>query len=449
MTAVASDLADAARRTRTLRNFDQLAATVGSGDPMWLAELRAAARERFAAVGLPGSRDEEWRFTPLTGLPGIAFEPNPVADAPFDVNEIGVLAIAGPDTPRIVMVDGRVRQDLSRLHGVPAGVTFGSLAHAIAARNPVIERNLMRHATIESSPFTAVNGALMGDGAFLHVQAGTVLPLPLEILHLTTGGPSSRILPPRILVVVDADAQATIAESYAGVAGDAPQLVVPCAEIVVGRGARLEHVRLQREAGSAWHVGFTAVTQEEGSHYRSFVLARGGHLSRHNLHARLAAPRIETLLYGLYLGRDDQVVDNHTAIFHDEPHCNSWEVYKGVLAGRAHGVFNGKVVVQPVAQRTDAKQTNRNLLLSNRARIDTKPQLEIFADDVKCTHGATVGRLDEAQRFYLRARGIAGREAELLLVTAFVAEVVMEITTPAIRAAVETIVRAEMDGLIG
>ena len=220
-------------------------------------------------------------------------------------------------------------------------------------------------------------------------------------------------------------------------------------EIVVGDGARLEHIRVQNESRDAWHLGFTGVTQERDSHYRACTLDLGGKLSRHNLHARLGGTNVETLLYGLYLARGEQLVDNHTAIFHDHPNCNSWEVYKGVLAEKAHGVFNGKVFVKPEAQKTDAKQTNRNLLLSDTARIDTKPQLEIFADDVKCTHGATVGKLNEQQRFYLRTRGIAGREAEVMLITAFVSEVLSEILQPQARESIAALVAAEMDALIG
>src|SRR3972149_3748166 len=201
--------------------------------------------------------------------------------------------------------------------------------------------------------------------------------------------------------------RAMVVESFASF-GVAPCFTNGVTEIVLGRNARCEHVRVQRENAAAWHIGLTEVAQERDSHYRSFALALGARLSRHDLRARLGAENVETLLYGLYLGRDEQLHDNHTAIFHDQPNCNSWEVYKGVMTDRSHAVFNGKVIVQPVAQKTDAKQTNRNLLLSETARVDTKPQLEIFADDVKCTHGATVGKVAEQQRCYLKTRGIAG-----------------------------------------
>jgi Fe-S cluster assembly protein SufD len=247
-------------------------------------------------------------------------------------------------------------------------------------------------------------------------------------------------------MVVGDRARAALVESYLSF-GNARHVTNTVAEVIVGKNAWVEHIRVQRENEAAWHIGFTQVDQQRDSHYRSFALAMGGHLARHNLHARLGDENIETLLYGLYLTRGEQLADTHSAIFHDHPNCNSWEVYKGVLADASRAVFNGKVFVQPIAQKTDAKQTNRNLLLSDRAKVDTKPQLEIFADDVKCTHGATVGKLDEMQRYYLKTRGIGGKKAEQLLIWAFAAEVLAEITQPAIRERLEQVVRARLDEL--
>ncbi len=219
---------------------------------------------------------------------------------------------------------------------------------------------------------------------------------------------------PRNLIVVERGARASVIESYVTLApGAASTGPTRSPKSSLAAGAWLEHTRIQRESERAYHVGLTHVDQQRDSHYRSFSLAMGGALARHNLHVRLNDENIEALMYGLYLTRGDQVVDNHTAIYHDQPNCRSWEVYKGILDGRSRAVFNGKVFVKPEAQKTDAKQTNRNLLLSDAARVDTKPQLEIFADDVKCTHGATVGRLDDVALFYARSRGIppGGRRA--------------------------------------
>ncbi len=431
---------------RTLRGFPALVeAATRPADPAWLAALRQQGALRFAEVGLPGSKDEEWRFTSLHALAAAEFE----APAPRSVRlhrDAVTPYLLGHDWPVLVVVDGRVVPELST---APTGaMTVRSLAAAIAAGHPAVERHLAHHATIDATPFTAANAALLGDGAVIEIAPGASVDTPVHILHLTTAAAAQTIVSPRILIVAGAASHATVIESYASL-GDGASLTNAVVEVVLESGARLEHVRVQRESPAAWHVGFTAVEQARDSHYRSFTLALGGALSRHDLHARLSAPDVETLLYGLYLGRGEQLVDNHTTIFHDQPDCRSWEVYKGVLTGASHGVFNGKVIVQPIAQRTDAKQTNRNLLLSDHAKVDTKPQLEIFADDVKCTHGATVGRLDAQQRYYLQTRGIAGRSAEVLLITAFVAEVLIEIAHPGIRAALEQLVSVEMDALIG
>jgi Fe-S cluster assembly protein SufD len=233
-------------------------------------------------------------------------------------------------------------------------------------------------------------------------------------------------------------------ESYVTVAPVSTYWNNPVTEVSLGANAWLEHTRIQRESEQAYHIGFTHVDQQRDSHYRSFSMAMGGALARHNLHARLNDQNVETLLYGLSLTRGEQVVDNHTAIFHDHPNCRSWEVYKGVLDGRSRAVFNGKVFVKPEAQKTDAKQTNRNLLLSDTAKVDTKPQLEIFADDVKCTHGATVGQLDDIALFYARSRGIPASEAQRLLTYAFAAEVMAEVSLDPVRQELERLLRERL-----
>jgi Fe-S cluster assembly protein SufD len=246
--------------------------------------------------------------------------------------------------------------------------------------------------------------------------------------------------------VVERGARASVIESYVTLADGQAYWTNPVTEVAAGAGAWLEHTRIQRESERAFHVGLTNVDQQRDSHYRSFTLAMGAALSRHNLHVRLNDENIETLMYGLYLTRGEQVADNHTAIYHDRPNCRSWEVYKGVLDDRSRAVFNGKVFVQPEAQKTDAKQTNRNLLRSDLAKVDTKPQLEIFADDVKCTHGATVGRLDDIGLFYARSRGIPAEAAERLLTYAFAAEVIDEVALEPVRLELDRLVLERLGG---
>ncbi len=416
-----------------------------AGAPAWLATFRRGSAERFTAVGLPTSKDEDWRFTPVQGLArenlGVVRRPAPVAPEalkPFLLgSERGAL---------VVVIDGRFEASLSHLPVLPTGARIMSLAAAITEGIPEVEAHLGRYATPDVTPFAALNGAVFADGLFLHLAAGIAIELPIQVLHVSTG--AVPVVAPRSLLLVGRGASVTVVESFASVGGTTG-FTNGVTEIVLGRNARCEHLRVQREGAEAWHIGLTEVSQERDSHYRSFTLALGAKLSRHDLRARLGAENVETLLYGLYLGRNEQLHDNHTAIFHDQPHCNSWEVYKGVLTDRSHAVFNGKVIVQPVAQKTDAKQTNRNLLLSETARVDTKPQLEIFADDVKCTHGATVGKMDEQQRYYLKTRGIAGRVAEGVLIWAFTAEVLAEVTDPGIRETLEKLVRAELETMIG
>ena len=255
----------------------------------------------------------------------------------------------------------------------------------------LLEAHLSRHARPETTPFAALNTAFIRDGALVYVPADTVLDRPVHLLFVTSPDAGGTVAHPRNLVVVERGAKASVVESYVSLAEGATYFTNAVTEVFSGESAWTEHTRIQRESERAYHVGLTHVDQARGSHYRSFTLAMGGAIARHNLHVRLNAPGIETLMYGLYLTRGEQVVDNHTAIYHDHPECKSWEVYKGVLDDRSRAVFNGKVFVKPEAQKTDAKQTNRNLLLSTGAKVDTKPQLEIFADDVKCTHGATVG----------------------------------------------------------
>jgi Fe-S cluster assembly protein SufD len=324
----------------------------------------------------------------------------------------------------------------------------------------------------EATPFTALNAAFIQDGAFVRIAAGVQLESPIQICFLTSADAGRVMIHPRNLVVVEAGARAALIESYHAVEGGRrqsktvedgkaeggtafdrfrpsstafdPYFTNAVTEVVLGEGSWLEHARIQRESESAYHIAFSHVLQARESHYRSFALSMGAAISRHNLHTRLDAPDTEALLYGLSIGRGEQIMDNHTAIYHDQPDCRSWEVYKAILDQKSRGVFNGKVFVKPEAQKTDAKQTNRTLLLSEEARIDTKPQLEIFADDVKCTHGAAVGYLDELPLFYFRSRGVPAEKARRFLTYAFAAEVLDEVHVEPVRLELVRLVRERL-----
>ena len=320
------------------------------------------------------------------------------------------------------------------------------MAEALRTDLPLLRAHLSRHAPVEGSPFTAFNAAAFRDGGLVHVPAGHDLAGPVHLMFVTTPEAAGTAIHPRNLIVVERGARASVIESYVTLAEGEAYWTNPVTEVAAAAGSWLEHTRIQRESERAYHVGLTHVDQQRDSHYRSFTLAMGAALSRHNLHVRLNDENIETLMYGLYLTRGEQVADNHTAIYHDRPNCRSWEVYKGVLDDRSRAVFNGKVFVQPEAQKTDAKQTNRNLLRSDLAKVDTKPQLEIFADDVKCTHGATVGRLDDIGLFYARSRGIPAAAAERLLTYAFAAEVIDEVALEPVRLELDRLVLERLGG---
>ena len=408
--------------------------------PEWLEPVRRSAAARFAAVGFPAPRDEEWRFTPVAPIAQRTWRPAPVEPALLLAEQLTPFIFGHPEWSTLVFVDGAYSEALSRVSTPPSGVKVGSLAEALRGNGDLLPGRLTRHAPVEGSPFTALNTAAFRDGGLLYVPAGLDLERPVHFVYMTTSAAEGAAIHPRNLIVVGRGARASVIESYVTIAPEGVYWTNPVTEVSAGEGSWLEHTRIQRESERAYHVGLTHVDQWRDSHYRSFSMAMGGALARHNLHVRLNDENIETLMYGLYITRGEQVVDNHTAIYHDQPNCRSWEVYKGVLDGHSRAVFNGKVLVQPEAQKTDAKQTNRNLLLSDSAKVDTKPQLEIFADDVRCTHGATVGRLDDLALFYARSRGVPHAEAERLLTYAFAAEVIEEVALEPVRSELDRLV---------
>ena len=425
-----------------LRQYEATAANGGSRAPDWVRSLRADSIERFRGTGFPEPKDEEWRFTPLAPLVRANFGPAE-AGAAVILPEIEPFLFDRADWPRLVLVNGRFRADLSQLPPMP-GVVVQNLEAAMAADTGNLEAELVGSSARTATAFASLNAALGQDGTVLRVADETVMEVPLHVVHVTTAGADNAAIHPRLLVIVGREARAQLVESYVALGGAARYWTNAVSEVNVGEGAWVEHTRIQRESEAAFHTGLTEVRQARDSHYRSFAFAIGGAIARHDLRARLGGPGAETLLYGLYLGRGDQLVDNHTTIFHDQPDCRSWEVYKGILGDRAHGVFSGKIIVQPIAQKTDAKQTNRTLLLSDTARIDTKPQLEIFADDVKCTHGATVGNLDPMARFYLTSRGFPEAVARQVLTYAFAAEVLDEISAEPVKTALDRLVHGRL-----
>lgn len=421
--------------------------TATAEGPDWLEPVRRAAIDRFAATGFPTARDEEWRFTPVGPIAQGTWRQASGAVRGVTRDQLAPFIFGHPEWTTLVFVDGGYAEALSSVGTLPPGVRVGSLAEALRANGAMLEKHLARHAPIDASPFTALSTAFMRDGGFLHVPANTDLTRPVHLVFVSTAKAGGSVAHPRNLIVVDRGARASVIESYVTLAPGSTYWTNAVTEVVAGANSWLEHTRIQRESEQAFHVGLTHVEQQRDSHYRSFSMSMGGALARHNLHVRLEGENVETLMYGLYVTHGEQVADNHTAIYHDEPNCRSWEVYKGILDDRSRAVFNGKVFVKPEAQKTDAKQTNRNLLLSDTAKVNTKPQLEIFADDVKCTHGATVGRLDDVALFYARSRGIPAAEAQRLLTYAFAAEVIEEVALEPVRDELERLVRGRLGAL--
>jgi Fe-S cluster assembly protein SufD len=427
-----------------LQEFGTRSGIATAEGPEWLEPVRRAAIDRFAAVGFPAARDEEWRFTPIAPIAQGTWRQAMGSSRTVTREDLAPFIFGHPEWTTLVFVDGAYSASLSSASARGSGIRAGSLAEALRADGAVLQRHLARHAPVESSAFTALSTAFMRDGGFLHVPADTDLTTPVHLMFVTTEEAAGCVTYPRNLIVVERGARASVIESYVTLAGGVSYWTNAVTEVVAGANSWVEHTRIQRESERAYHVALTHVEQQRDSHYRSFSLAMGGAVARHNLHAHLDGENVETLMYGLYLTRGEQVVDNHTAIHHNQPNCRSWEVYKGVLDGRSRAVFNGKVFVKPVAQKTDAKQTNRNLLLSDGAKVDTKPQLEIFADDVKCTHGATVGRLDDVALFYARSRGVPADKAQLLLTYAFAAEVTSEVVLEPVRDELDRLVRERL-----
>ncbi len=416
------------------------------GEPRWLQRARRAAISRFAALGFPTTRDEEWRFTSVAPIARTVFVPSADGVHRLTDRDIELFAVSSLSGPRLVFVNGRFVAHLSRLWNVPAGVRVSGLADTLRGAPEVLDAHLTRHARDDAQAFTALNTALFEDGAYIEVSPGCVVQEPIEILFLATtaGGPT--VSHPRVLVVAGEHSQVAVVEGYAGRAGER-YFTNAVSEIVAGEGAVVSHYRAQRESRSAFHVSATHARLARGGRLASFSATFGGALTRNDVTAVLAAEGCDCTLDGLYVAGGTSLVDNHTIIDHAEPHGTSHEVYKGIVDGRARGVFNGKIVVRPDAQKTDAKQTNKTLLLSDEAQIDTKPQLEIFANDVKCTHGATVGQLNADALFYLRARGIGEAEARAMLVRAFASDVVNRVGSEPVREQLEAWLGEELDAM--
>lgn len=393
-----------------------------SGAPAWLKALRADAIQAFAEVGFPTTRLEDWKYTSVAPIANAAFQPARLEWNAELADRIRRAPLFDLGCSRLVFVNGFFSKELSSLSGLPPNVKLTNLTEALSTGAPAIGQHLARYADFKQHGFTAMNTAFMDDAAFIEIAKGAALRQPIQILYVSTAHGEPHITHPRNLIVVGQEGQARVIEIHLGL-DDAAYFSNAVTEIVAGENSSVDYVKVQQESVAAFHVATVVAHQSRNASVATNSIALGARLGREDLITILDGEGAEALLDGLYVTTGTQLIDNHTTIDHAKPHCSSREFYKGVLDGKSTGVFNGKIIVRQDAQKTDSKQSDKNLLLSEDAVINTKPQLEIYADDVKCTHGATVGQIDSEAIFYLRSRGIGVKEARNLLIGAFAHEI--------------------------
>jgi len=375
--------------------------------PAWLYPIRKAGISRFAEIGLPTVQHEDWRFTNVAPIGRLPFKP--VVEAQEENVDLKHFHFLGIPSSRLVFVNGHYSKRLSSVLPQEAGVQIGSLAAALASDGALLQKYLARFANGDENGFSALNTAFFSDGAFIHVPAGKTVREPVHLLFVSTASEAGAAIYPRNLIIAERDSKLTVIESYESTVPGA-YVTNSIGEFVIGDNAVVEHCKFQEEGRAAYHVAAQHLHLGRGANVISHSFAFGAKLSRNNIRTTLAGEGLDCVLNGLYITSDEQLADHHMIVEHAKPHCNSHEYYNGILDDRSKGVFHGRIWVRQEAQKTDAKQTNKNLLLSDDATANTKPQLEIYADDVKCTHGATIGQLNDESIFYLRARGIS-REA--------------------------------------
>ncbi len=426
-----------------LDDFEEFVRSLPANEPARIRALRRTAIERFAEIGFPTTKLEEWRFTNVAKVAATDFARSlpgggeaTTADVASHLFESGT---------RMVFIDGHFAPELSSLSGLPEGVVVDSLAHALSATPERVEPHLGHYARFEEHAFVALNTAFMADGAFIEVPPGVVIEEPIQLLFAATAatgttssdGPARPLVSyPRNLIVAGESSQVQVIETYVGLE-QGIYLTCPVTEVVAGPNAYVDHYKVQKESIESYHLGTLQLYQDRSSNVFAHSIATGGAVVRNDTNANLDAEGCECTMDGLYVLRGDQFIDNHMRLDHAKPHCHSFELFKGILDERSRAVFNGRIYVAKDAQKTDAKQSSRALLLSKEALVNSNPQLEIFADDVKCTHGSTVGQLDDDAVFYLRSRGIGEEAARSILTYAFASDIVNRIRIEPVRKELE------------
>ena len=389
--------------------------------PRWLAALREAGMASFAGLGFPTTGHEDWRFTGVDRIANTQFEPAGPERSQPSTEALAPFLPPDLNAGLLVFVNGRYVPGLSTMPSLPQGVRVVPLAEAIHGGDDIVETHLGGFRAFEDDAFTAMNTAFIGDGVLVHVPAGKCVDVPIHLLNVAAPGRQPIMTHPRNLIVCDAGSKVTVIEHYVALE-DGIVLNNAVTQIEVGPEAELSHYLIEQESLQGCNVSSLFLHQQGHSRAASHTVLFGGALVRNNVHTVLDGEGCECLINGLFVGEKTQHLDNFMRVEHAAPHGDSRQFYKGILSDSARGVFSGRIYVAKAAQKTDAKQTNANLLLSDTAQIDTKPQLEIYADDVKCTHGATIGQVDEDAVFYLRSRGIHEKAARAMVVYAFAAE---------------------------
>ena len=407
--------------------------TLVQAAPAWLNERRESAARQFASVGFPTTRLEDWRFTNVSPIAEANW---PLAQGGFTQAEALTAAVTIPGAVRLVILNGQFAAGLSDLSALPKGLRIASLRDGARDATDGIETYLGKVFSIASHPFAALNTSFLDDGVAIMVTKGAVVETPIHIV-VVTGGNQPVVAHPRVLIVAGENSQVRVAQTFIG-APDTAYFNNAVIEVVVGPGALVQLYTDQRESDQAFHIANIQAHVEAKGVFESHAFSTGARIMRHDIGIGLKGEGADCTMNGVYLVDGERLMDTHTSLDHAMPHCTSHEIYKGILAGKGKAVFNGRIIVQLDAQKTDAKQTNRALLLSDDATINSNPQLEIFADDVKCTHGAAVGQLDEEAMFYLQARGLNRAEARDMLLHAFAGEVIAGLKIPALREQIES-----------
>ena len=385
---------------------------------VWLDLLREEGFRRFSELGFPTPDNEDWRFTNVSPIARTAFNIETNGRPAVSRDALKKFTFPKLKTIRIVFIDGSYSPELSDSSDIPPGVKVLSLASALGSEEGLVKQYLSKYADFNEEAFTALNTAFMQDGGFVYIPEGTHLKEPVHLLYITARSENATITNPRNLIVVEDNCEANIIEHYVSL-DESVYFSNVVTELVVGENSSVGHYMIECESRKAFNISTLRVQQGRSSNIRSHSVLLGGALVRNNVHPVLAGEGCDSLINGLFMSTGRQHMDNYMKVEHASPHCDSRQFYNGVLDGKSRGVFHGRIIVHKDAQKTDAKQTNRNLLLSDSAQIDTKPQLEIYADDVKCTHGATIGQMDEDAVFYLRSRGIREETAREIILSAF------------------------------